>query len=330
MSCSVDAVRILIRVPMMFASPLLLSAKEIEAVQETISGVNKASISRFYHQEMSRISGLDGITGVEAVTGYARSFALSDGTSTSMWAVFDEIAAGKGNMAAKSVEAMAYQQYWQDLVSNTIGTFLRGTLKGQSRAEQNIVFEVLFFLYYFPLYVLMVLGLMILKVFPSNNEYLFKFVTLIETAFLTIFTLPFGLLGLLMLPIAMMTKISSSPLPSRQGYEEIPETDEEEAGTRQLPGTYLTFITKPKKDMKVGLRFGSNTSGAVVVTNIKQGSLAESSELLVGDLVFNINGTTLEGKSPRYAASLLLGSVGKIAIEGTHADASIVDDEGTV
>lgn len=73
-----------------------------------------------------------------------------------------------------------------------------------------------------------------------------------------------------------------------------------------------------------------NLCDFVVVTNIKQGSLAEASELLVGDLVFNINGTTLEGQSPRYAASLLLGSVGKIAIEGTHADSSIVDDEGTV
>jgi len=324
-SSSVDAIRIVVRLPMMILAPFFLSAQEIEAVQSAICGVNKANISNVYHQEMERIANMSSIVGVEVFVGYGRSFGLADGSSDTMWTLFDEIAEGKGMIAAKSAEAVAYLQLFQDLVGNTIVGFLRTTLKGKKRQEQNLAFETFFFIYYFPLYVLMAAGTSVLRFFPAN-EYSYKLVTLIQTIFAAVFLIPFGLIGLLVLPIVICTGASTSPLPSRMDYSAIPDDDVEGGG----PDTFTAVISKPARAAKVGIRFGSNTSGQAMITNIKQGSIAASSDLEIGDLVFSINGKSLVGRSPREAASTLLAASGNITVEATHADSSVMNEESTV
>lgn len=324
-SSTVDAVRIMVRLPMMILAPFFLSAQEMEAVQSAVCGVNKANISIVYHREMERIADMSDITGLEVFVGYGRSFGLADGSSDTMWTLFDEIATGRGMIAAKSAEAVAYLQLFQDMVGNTIGGFLRSTLKGKKRQEQDLVFEILFFIIYFPLYLLMVVGTLPLKFFPVD-EYYYKAAAFIFTLLTATYVIPLGLIGLLFLPIIIYTGASSSPLPSRMGYSEIPDGDVEDGVSR----TYTAILSKPVKEVKVGIRFGSNTTGQVMITNIKAKSIAASSDLEIGDVVFSINGRNLVGSTPKEAASILLSASGNITIEATHADSSVMDEEATV
>jgi hypothetical protein len=326
-SSSVDAVRIMVRLPMMLVAPLFLSAQEMEAVQSAICGVNKSNISNLYHKEMERIAKMSGTTGVEAFVAYGRKFGLSDGSGETMWNIYDEIVVGRGKMAARSAEAVAYLQLWQDLVGNTIGAFLRGTLKCKKREEQNVFFEVLFFLYYFPLYILMAIGTLMLKCLPAN-AFFYKLTTFTQTLFAVVWNIPLGLIGLLFLPFFMCCKASPAVLPARaasRGYTTVPDNDLESGD-----GTYTTTLDKPNAEAKVGIRFGSNTSAQVMITNIRAESIASKSDLEIGDIVHSINGQTLSGRTPREAASALLSASGIVTIQATHADSSVVSEEATV
>jgi len=326
-SSTVDAVRIMVRLPMMLFAPFFLSAQEMEAVQSAICGVNKSNISNLYHKEMERIANISGTTGVEAFVAYGRKFGLSDGSGETMWSIYDEIVEGRGKMAARSAEAVAYLQLWQDLVGNTLGGFQRGTLKGNKREEQNVIFEVLFFLYYFPLYIFMAIGTLMLKCLPANG-FFYKLVNFINTLFAIVWNLPLGLIGLLFLPFFMCFKASPAALPARaagRGYSTVPDGDSESGDS-----TYTTTLDKPTVEAKVGIRFGSNTSAQVIITNIKSGSIASKSDLEIGDVVHSINGQGLSGRTPREAASTLLSSSGIIMIEASHDASSVVSEEATV
>lgn len=326
-SCSVDAVRIMVRLPMMLVAPFVLSAQEMEAVQSAICGVNKSNISNLYHKEMERIAKMSGTTGVEAFVAYGRKFGLSDGSGETMWDIYDEIVVGRGKMAARSAEAVAYLQMWQDLVGNTLGAFLRGTLKSKKREEQNVIFEVLFFIYYFPLYITMAISTLMLKFLPAN-EMFYKLITFDLTLFVIVWNLPLGLIGLLCMPFFARCKASPAVLPARassRGYATVPDNDVESGDS-----TYTTTLDKPNAETKVGIRFGSNTSAQVMITNIRAGSIASTSDLEIGDIVYSINGQALSGRTPREAATALLTASGIVTMEASHADSSVVSEEGTV
>ena len=83
-------------------------------------------------------------------------------------------------------------------------------------------------------------------------------------------------------------------------------------------------------DQKVGIRFGGNTSGQVVITNIRPDSIAATTQLQIGDVVLAINNRGLENIPPRQAATILKGSTGEITIEASTSDGTIVNDEDTV
>lgn len=326
-STLVDSVRIMVRLPFMLMSPIFLTAQQIEAVQSAVSGVNKSNISAVYHKQMGRIARMDSpAPGNETFSGYGRSFALSDGSGSNMWGMYDEITVGTGSMAARSSEAIAYLQLWQDLIGNTIGAFFRGTLKGKRRDEQNILFEVIFTLYYLPLYVVMAFGSIMLKIIPPS-DFLYKIVVLIQTLLAASFVIPIGILGLIALPIYIFTGATAQPLPSRQGYTALPSGSSTEIST---VASFTVVLVKPSVDTKVGIRFGSSTSGRVMVTNIKPDSIASLSELRVGDIVHSINGKSLVSSTPREAAATLLSATGDVTVEASHADTTIGNDEATV
>lgn len=327
-STLVDSVRIMVRLPILFVSPLFLTAQQMEAVQSAVSSVNKSNISNVYHKQMGRIARMDGVLpGIQAFFEYGKSFALSDGSGSTMWGLYDEITASTGSMAARSAESLAYLQLWQDLIGNTIGAFFRGTLKGKRREEQNILFELFFTLYYIPLYVLMAFGSVVLRILPSSY-FLYKVVVFVQTLLATAFVLPLGMLGLVALPFFIFTGATAQPLPSRQGYTAVPTDASTEISA--VGSLFTVVLSKPSVDAKVGIRFGSNTSGRIMVTNIKPDSIASKSELQVGDIVHSINRKSLVSSTPREAAATLLAATGDVTLEASHEEASYGNEEATV
>mmetsp|Transcript_9525 Transcript_9525/g.17905 ORF Transcript_9525/g.17905 Transcript_9525/m.17905 type:complete len:340 (-) Transcript_9525:2627-3646(-) len=326
-STLVDSVRIMVRLPILFLSPLFLTAQQMEAVQSAVSSVNKSNIGKVYHKQMGRIARMDGVLpGIQPFFEYGKSFALTDGSGSTMWGLYDDITASSGSMAARCGESLAYLQLWQDLIGNTIGAFFRGTLKGNRREEQNILFEFFFTLYYIPLYILMAFGSFVLAMLPSSSI-LYKLVVFVQILLATSFVLPLGILGLVALPFFIFTGATAQPLPSRQGYTVVPTDSSSEVSTF---GLFSVVLSKPSVDSKVGIRFGSNTSGQIMVTNIKPESIASESELQVGDIVYSVNGKSLVSSTPREAAATLLAATGDVTLEAIHEVESVGNEEATV
>jgi hypothetical protein len=313
-----DHVRIMVRIPMMLAAPFILTPHQLDAVQVAVSNTNDSNISKLWHKDLSRIAAFDNIAGVEVFNSYGRSFGLTDGAGANTWTLYDEIIAGKSKIVARAAEAVAYSQLWMDLTGNTIGAFLRGTLKGNKRDGQSMAFEIFFCLYYFLEYFLMAMATLIFKALPPNDT-VYKAVCFIHALIASVFIIPMGCLGLLLLPVFVITSLDASTLPSRQNYEAITGED-----------SYTVSLIKPNQTDKVGIRFGANRSGEVVITNIKNGSIAEDSALQIGDIVLSINGQSTADMIPRQAAATLMGASGTVVIEALGFEGTVVDDEATV
>ncbi len=318
-SCLLDHVRLMVRIPTMLAAPFILTAQQIEAIQVAVNNTNNSNIGKVWHKDMARIAAFDGSTGVEIFSTYGRSFGLSDGAGADSWAVYDEIAQGQSKLKARAAEAVAYMQLWMDLTGNTIGAFLRGTLKFNRREDQNIVFEVLFFLYYFWEYVLMVLASKIFMLVPADSRF-YKCGFFVHTLVAASFIIPIGLIGLVLLPVYVVVGIDASTLPDRQHYVSLASGND----------SYAVTIVKQTQEQKVGIRFGGNRSGDIVITNIRAGSIAEDTVLEIGDMVLSIDGQSTSGMTPRQAAATLVLLSGPIEIVASSVEGTVVEDDATV
>lgn len=327
-SALVDHIRCVVRIPMMLLAPFLLTTQQMEAVQNAVSDVNDCNISKLFRREMTRLANIQGVNriGLEVYSTYGKAFGLTDGTGNLVEDLHIEIRLSKSAMVAKSVEAVAMLQMWMDLMGNTLLGFMRGTLVCSRRKEQNVLFEVLFSLYYLPLYTFIALVYFLLRALPNDPPPgFYKFVYLITMVFETILMIPIALLGLILLPCYIFSGKEAKTLPPRQQYTAL--------STRSVVTSSVTYtidLVKPYQDIKVGIRLGSNSIGQIVVTKIKEESIAASTNINVGDCIYSINGKNLPKHSPKTAAAILLSASGVVTLAGSHADLSVVDEVGTV
>ncbi len=355
-SALVDHVRIMLQVPMMLISPAFLSAKEMEAVQSSVSDINSCNLSTIYRREAARMMNLDS-SERDVWISFGRGFGLKDGTGREVENLRQRIAEESNNIKASMAHSLAFFQLWMDLMGNTILGFLRGTLCGKRRSEQSVLFEILFFVYYIIPYIVLVVLALLLKIIPANipglAKMIYKIIHVFQVLVAAIFIIPFGLIGIVTLPLYIITGRDASPLPSRNDYTPIPPIDIEENsavdnivgdnsvvefsdpdGSVVTEGEFFTVtLVKPTPESKVGIRFGSNRAGQVMITNIRKGSIAaetSSPGLEIGDLMNSINGLAMESKSPKFAAATLLGSAGTVTLVLSRGGGTIVDDEATV
>ena len=95
-------------------------------------------------------------------------------------------------------------------------------------------------------------------------------------------------------------------------------------------GTFRVYLEKPSQDFKVGIRFGSNREGQVMITNMRKGSIAGASNLQIGDAIHSINELSIDSCTPRVAASTLMGASGTVVLMASRGGGTVVDDEATV
>jgi hypothetical protein len=322
-SALVDHVRITVRIPMMILAPVILTAVQIEAIQSAVSDVNSSNIGSVWHKRMSQIAGLDGAkTKVQVFSRYGRSFGSSDGAGSNAEAMYNELVVGQSAMVARAAEATAFLQFHMDLVGNTVLAFLRGTLRGAKRNEQSVIFEIIFVIYYISMYSTMAFASSALKNLPSDSPGIYVSITIVQCLFASMFIIPFGIAGVLMLPVYIFNGGEASPLPPRH-YATIPDEISSIV-------TYSIDVVKPSQQSKVGMRFGSNVLGQVMITNIKQTSIASMSNLQIGDTIFSINGKSATNVTPKEAAAILLNASGVVNIVAAHSEESVFDEECTV
>jgi len=291
-------------------------------------------LSSVYHEAMDRMAETTGANTsvyIALFKAYGREFAIANGSreNDSVINIFSQITSAKSNTwAAKAAQAVAYYELWQNLFGNTLMAFLNGTLKGKRRSEQNIIFEVCYFILLFPLYLMLAIYYTLLKVTPvcclPSFFYILNF--LITSLLEVSYTLPIGIIGLIFRS-CLITDRSRLGLEahngsaSRSGYSAI--------GSNVTDYTVIQFI-KPRQQIKVGLRFGSDRNSNLMISNIKSESIASASGLRIGDLVKSINGADIQNLPPKDAANILMQSVGEVRMEISHSSTLMEYDESTV
>jgi hypothetical protein len=249
---------------------------------------------------------------LEVLSIYGKSFGITDGTGCHVDELGVSMVETFSPVFYRAVEAVAIQQMWMDLMGNTILAFVRGTLTGSPRKEQNRIFEIVFFFYYIMLYFFLLMESRILETLPSNQPLLYKTITWINGAVSSIFIVPVGFAGLVMLPFYIFHGGEAQPLPSRGSYVPVPE-DSSTSGI-----TYAIDLVKPTQDSQVGMRLGFNSKGQIIITSIKPNSIASSCDLRAGDAILSVNGKNLRNNSPEEVTQFLRNSTGVLTITVAH------------
>mmetsp|Transcript_13045 Transcript_13045/g.24507 ORF Transcript_13045/g.24507 Transcript_13045/m.24507 type:complete len:340 (-) Transcript_13045:113-1132(-) len=313
-SALVDHIRIMVRLPFLLAAPWVLTAPQIESVQSSVCDINFSNIGHAWHRHMKRISGIENNrtkTNLDDFLLYGKTFGISDGTGYNVEELGTAMKEQHSQFVMHAVEGVAIQQMWMDLMGNTILAFLRGTLYGSPRKEQNRIFEVIFFAYYFILYLFLWVECRFLATLPSNNPTLYKVITVIHYIISSIFVIPFGIAGLGMLPFYIISGGEAQPLPSRGSY--VPIAEDVSVGA-----TYAIDLVKPTVDSKVGLRMGFNSKRQIRITSIKPNSIASVSGLRVGDTIVAVNGKKLTNVSSEKLTKYFRKSTGVLTITVAH------------
>ncbi len=322
---------LLLNLPMILVAPYFLSVSEIEGIRESINEVNDCNLSSVYHDAMERVTSNTGPYSVYIALfkAYGREFAIANGSreNDSVMNTFSQIASAKSsNSAAKAAQAVAYYEFWQNLFGNTLMAFLNGTLRGKRRSEQNIIFEICYFVIFFPLYLVLAIYYTILQITPTCCfPSFFYILTFLVTSIIEVsYSLPICIVGLIFRSclIADRSRLVLEPASgSRSGYTAI--------GSNATDYSVIQFM-KPRQQVKVGLRFGSDRNGNLMISNIKVESIASASGLRIGDLVKSINGADMKNTPPRDAANILMQSVGEVRMEVSHSSNLLDYDESTV
>lgn len=343
-SCLADHSRILVNsLPLALLAPFFFSPEQIETIESSVAAVNHSQLSTTSRKAMSALldpQQLTEVDGLEVLVGLGKSFGFSNGYGSKYTSLEHQFSSSSTyKMPAfvfKVATAVCLKQYWMDLMGNTLLSFMDGIFDTRERRifreENSILFQAAFFLYYILAYLLMTIGAFVLAIFarilisiPMIRTTIYLLCYYLSIIFSSFFIVPLGLLGIVLSP-CFVIKQSKNPLASKEEYSIIPQNQDRNYNAL-LPGTFTTTVNKSKREQKVGVRFGSNRVGAVMVTHIKAGGLIDTeTDLAVGDTVFRIGTVDLIGKTPKVAAQTLLDSVGTISIVASHDESSIYDD----
>ena len=96
---------------------------------------------------------------------FARIFAENDGRGDRVEREFTTLSAELGEGKAKSVRALCWFLLWGSVGGNTINAFL-SRLVGKKKKGSSAVFELLFFIYYGPLFLVIAIVNALLRFFP--------------------------------------------------------------------------------------------------------------------------------------------------------------------
>jgi len=138
---------------------------------------------------------------LEAFADYGRTFAKNHGRGDEVASKYSAISDEHGTLVALSAEGLAYFLMWGSIGGNTINGFLQGTLKGKTKSGSNAIFEILFVLFYGPLFVVINLTSRILSLFPSGVPSAISIiVSVILPTVASIWIIPYALIAMLSLP----------------------------------------------------------------------------------------------------------------------------------
>jgi AhpD family alkylhydroperoxidase len=210
-----DHLRIMQAIPYIFKAPFTLSPKEGESLMLALNSANSCPYCTELHGELGRMAGLEDANAINTMdkdtntdrecqlfVHYGRVFGDFDGRGAEVDAAYQSLETTVGSSNAKCAQALGYFLFWGSMSGNTLNAFWKGTLRCAHKDGSNVLFELLFFVYYCVLFTLIVVVSFVLKAFPSKvPTWLSSILGVILAAVASIWIVPFGVFGLLTAPL---------------------------------------------------------------------------------------------------------------------------------
>ena len=132
----------------------------------------------------------------QAAISYARIFAEQNGRGAHEESAFQSLLSLEGKGRASSIRALCWFLLWGSIGGNTINGFL-ARFKGQGRTDSNLIFEILFFVYYGPLFLLIAIVNALLHFFPKFPAWFSAAFGVLLATIASVWIVPVGLLSVL-------------------------------------------------------------------------------------------------------------------------------------
>mmetsp|Transcript_85581 Transcript_85581/g.261773 ORF Transcript_85581/g.261773 Transcript_85581/m.261773 type:complete len:243 (-) Transcript_85581:236-964(-) len=215
--CLADHFQVFLSIPKIFdayVGPNQISAKLNESIMVTVNSVNQCPYCTGLHGELARMAGVEkaddlmNVKNVEearalmdspAIT-FALRFGEHDGRGKVIDDAFAELSQHMGSGPAGSVRALCWFLLWGSVGGNTVNSFLFGRLCCKPKARRNPLFELMFFLYYGPLFLLIAIVMKLLTLFPKVPGWFSAAFGAFLTVVASIWIVPIGLISVLTRP----------------------------------------------------------------------------------------------------------------------------------
>jgi len=213
--CILDHVQILLHLPYFFLAPIILMPKQAEAGHLSQNFVNDCPYCRMLHGELGRMAGLSetyklndlGQVHPEDVKEslfamFGSSFGATKGTNSEVLdKIQGEIQAEYGRSVAKAIRGLSFFLLWGSMSGNTINNFIFKTM-GKCKVGSNTLFELIFFLWYGPLFFIIVIVATLFKAMPRVPRIIWILFSVVLATVASLWIIPFSLVCLLLSPVA--------------------------------------------------------------------------------------------------------------------------------
>mmetsp|Transcript_114976 Transcript_114976/g.245525 ORF Transcript_114976/g.245525 Transcript_114976/m.245525 type:complete len:251 (+) Transcript_114976:76-828(+) len=185
-----------------------------ESIMVTVNSVNNCPYCTGLHGELARMAGVEDVDKLQCAknrkevkkiidspaTRYARIFAEHDGRGENTEAAFQMLTTKMGAGRAGSVRALCWFLLWGSLGGNTINSFLWGRLCCTPKEGSNVLFELMFFLYYGILFLLIAIVNKLLLIFPKVPAWFSAAFGVLLTFIAGVWIVPVGIMAVITKP----------------------------------------------------------------------------------------------------------------------------------
>lgn len=196
-----------------YAGPHAVDPRLNESVMVTVNSVNQCPYCEGLHGQLARMAGVEAPEQLmragsevecralvdDPAISFARVFAEGDGRGEAVERAFGDLVAAVGEGRAASVRALCWFLLWGSLGGNTVNAFL-ARLRGRAKPGSSALFELVFFLYYGPLFLVIALMNAGLRAAPRVPGWVSAGIGLTLTVVAGLWMVLPGVLGLVLRP----------------------------------------------------------------------------------------------------------------------------------
>jgi AhpD family alkylhydroperoxidase len=210
--CLADHRSVILNLPRIagaYVGPNAVDPQLNESVMVTVNSVNNCPFCEGLHGELARMAGVEDPKALmsaqsegecrkivdDPAVSFARIFAEADGRGPQVDEAFEALASATRPAYAASVRALCWFLLWGSIGGNTINAFL-SRLMGRPKQCSSAIFELLFVLYYGPLFVIIALVNALLRLAPRVPKWFSSAFGLLLTVIAGSWIILPGLLGL--------------------------------------------------------------------------------------------------------------------------------------